>query len=69
MGESAQSRSSKPLGGWWKGANDGPEFVCEAEVLEVEFGACVPWAELDACSFFIVVLRFALASLRLRFSS
>jgi hypothetical protein len=69
MREPAQSTSSKPLKGWCKGANDGPEFVGATGVLDVEFDARAPWAELDACSFFAVVLRFALASLRLRFSS
>jgi hypothetical protein len=51
------------------GANDGPEFEGAAGVLDVEFCACALRAELDACSFFAVVLRFAFASFRLHLSS
>jgi hypothetical protein len=69
--ESAQSTSSKPLGGWRTGIDDGPARVLlrDADIFDAEPGACTPCVELDAWSRFAAVLPLTLASFRLRFSS
>jgi hypothetical protein len=76
--ESAQSTSSKPLGGWRMGIDDGPARVLlrDADIFDAEPGACTPCVELDAWLCFAAALPFtsrffplALLQLRLFFAN